>query len=66
MTKFYTDFYIPKSRNAQQANIIKTKLKPISQSKCEQFLAIMSDFDEDFVNAVAKCDDKPVQEREAL
>ncbi len=66
MTKFYTDFYAPKNRNTQQANVIKTKLKPIPKSKGEQFLAIMSAFDDDFINAVAERDNEPVQEREPL
>ncbi len=66
MTKFYIDFYALKNRNTQQANIIKTELKPISQSKGEKFLAIMSSFDDDFVNAVAERDNEPVQEREPL
>ncbi len=35
-------------------------------NKGEQFLEIISAFDEDFINAVAERDNKPVQEREPL
>ncbi len=35
-------------------------------NKGEQFLEIMSAFDDDFINAVAERDNEPVQECEAL
>lgn len=64
--------------DSKQVRIVKTEtggllLEPIYQSKQqnelnkgEQFLVIMSSFDDDFVDAVAERDNDPVQEREAL
>ncbi len=48
------------------AETIYQPTKQDNPNKGEQFLEIMSVFDEDFINAVVERDNNPVQEREPL